>query len=262
MTAALLLGAFLLAASIAVYTVVAFRIHDRGGKVDASPLGLPDLFVFVALAGLFTALLLGSAGETSREITLKTLIFGIGFFGLIAAAIAGLLRYRGIRLREFMGLRQVAPGLVPTLALGFLLAAYPLIWMAGLLGSLQFGFDLQPQEMVLFYKAAWARGDHGQVIVTLFAAAICAPVIEEFIFRGYLYPALKRWAGILPAMALSAALFAAIHNNLLSLAPIFVLALCLTAAYEATGSLLVPMTMHALFNGTTLWIIMLQPTPA
>ena len=35
------------------------------------------------------------------------------------------------------------------------------------------------------------------------------------------------------------------------------LALCFVVAYEATGSLLVPMTMHALFNGAQLLFLYL-----
>ena len=34
--------------------------------------------------------------------------------------------------------------------------------------------------------------------------------------------------------------------------PLFVLGGCFTLAYEWSGSILVPMTMHALFNGITL----------
>ena len=37
-----------------------------------------------------------------------------------------------------------------------------------------------------------------------------------------------------------------------------VFALCLTLAYERTGSLLVPIGMHALFNFTSLSLIYLQ----
>jgi membrane protease YdiL (CAAX protease family) len=42
--------------------------------------------------------------------------------------------------------------------------------------------------------------------------------------------------------------FAASHMHLPSVAPLFVFALGLGLSYELTGSLLVPITMHALFN--------------
>ena len=50
----------------------------------------------------------------------------------------------------------------------------------------------------------------------------------------------------------SSLLFAAVHAHLPSFAPLFVLGTCFAIAYEWSGSILVPMTMHALFNGITL----------
>ena len=47
-------------------------------------------------------------------------------------------------------------------------------------------------------------------------------------------------------------LFAAVHAHIPSAAPLFVLGGCLTLAYEWSGSILVSMTMHALFNSLTL----------
>ena len=58
-------------------------------------------------------------------------------------------------------------------------------------------------------------------------------------------------AGIL----VNSALFAAIHLNSASLFPLFVLAVCFTLVYEATGSILVSMTMHSLFNLTTFLLL-------
>jgi membrane protease YdiL (CAAX protease family) len=48
--------------------------------------------------------------------------------------------------------------------------------------------------------------------------------------------------------------------NVPSLPGLFVLALCLTLAYEASGSLLVPIGMHALFNLSQLVALYVQAT--
>ncbi|MFL6529730.1 MAG: type II CAAX prenyl endopeptidase Rce1 family protein [Chthoniobacterales bacterium] len=42
------------------------------------------------------------------------------------------------------------------------------------------------------------------------------------------------------------------HAHLPSAAPLFVLGACFTIAYEWSGSIVVSMTMHALFNSMTL----------
>jgi membrane protease YdiL (CAAX protease family) len=83
-------------------------------------------------------------------------------------------------------------------------------------------------------------------------AIVIAPLAEEFFFRGFLYGVLKRYAGGLPALVFTAVAFALIHLHVPSLLPLFLLACVLTLAYELSGSLLVPMAMHSLFNAITL----------
>ncbi len=92
----------------------------------------------------------------------------------------------------------------------------------------------------------------------LLAGVILAPVCEEFLFRGFFYGVAKRYAGAPLSGFLTAALFAAFHASLTSLPGLFVLAVALTLAYERTGSLAVPITMHALFNAMSLGLLYLQ----
>ena len=49
-------------------------------------------------------------------------------------------------------------------------------------------------------------------------------------------------------------------RSLTSLPGLFLLAVALTLAYERTGSLPVPITMHALFNAISLGVMYLQAT--
>ena len=75
----------------------------------------------------------------------------------------------------------------------------------------------------------------------------------------------KRYFGAVPSGFLSCLLFAAFHTSLTALAGLFVLAVCLNLAYERTGSLLVPIGMHALFNFVSLLFLYTQaqfPLPA
>ncbi len=84
------------------------------------------------------------------------------------------------------------------------------------------------------------------LIVTL--AVAVAPLFEEFFFRGFAYPALKQRWGAGKALAAVSVVFALAHLHVPSMGPLFALALGLGLAYELTGSLLAPITMHALFN--------------
>jgi len=102
---------------------------------------------------------------------------------------------------------------------------------------------------LLFINALW--------LPIILLAVVVAPVTEELAFRGYLYGVIKRYLGAIPALVLSGILFALIHLNLPSFFPLLVLASVFALAYELSGSLLVPMTMHALFNAFSLILVLL-----
>ncbi len=100
-------------------------------------------------------------------------------------------------------------------------------------------------------KAWWLR-----IYLGLFTVAI-APVAEEFIFRGLLYPFVKQlgqprlaWFGV-------SFLFALIHWDAAAFVALFLLALVLTWLYEKTDSLLAPITAHAFFNAVNLILLLL-----
>ena len=88
-------------------------------------------------------------------------------------------------------------------------------------------------------------------MIIVFAVAI-APIVEEFVFRFFIYGVLKRYVGCLLGVILSSLLFAAAHAHFPSVVPLFVLGSCFAIAYEWSDSILVSMTMHSLFNSLTL----------
>ena len=100
-------------------------------------------------------------------------------------------------------------------------------------------------------KSWWTR-----VYVGAFAVVI-APVAEEFIFRGVLYPFVKQLGSPRYAFFGINAIFALIHLDAATLVPLFVLALALTWLYERTDNLLAPITAHSLFNAANLIVLCL-----
>ena len=112
--------------------------------------------------------------------------------------------------------------------------------------------DQRAVEVFAHAKSFWLRG-----YLALFAVVI-APVAEEFIFRGILYPFIKQlgwprlaWLGV-------SFLFALIHVNAPTFLPLFVLALALTWLYERTDRLIAPIVAHGLFNGANLILLFAQ----
>ncbi len=87
--------------------------------------------------------------------------------------------------------------------------------------------------------------------------AICtAPLVEETVYRGVLYPALRRALGTFVACFIVAGLFALVHvwqyrANVGVIAAITLLSLTLTLVRAQTGRLLPCLIIHTLFNFIT-----------
>lgn len=92
----------------------------------------------------------------------------------------------------------------------------------------------------------------GAFIISV-TAMLAAPITEELMFRGILFPcALKPQRSFWSAALLIGVLFATVHFHPASFLPLIALSLFFSAGYAQTGSILTPITMHALFNAASL----------
>ena len=97
-----------------------------------------------------------------------------------------------------------------------------------------------------------------QLIVQALAAVIFAPIVEELIFRGILYPAVKRTYNQKAALWGVSILFALTHMNFTVILPLTVLAIILTFLYETTRNLIAPIVAHSLFNAANFAYLIYQ----
>jgi membrane protease YdiL (CAAX protease family) len=222
--------------------------------------------VLITFFGGLAALAAMQQGSAAGSVTMKPeqVLPSSLLLLAVVAGVAGFLSFRGLRLREQFGMSasQVPRGLLWAVLL--LPAALPAIAATGMLSQMLLGGSAVEQELVQLFREVVARADQSTIWQLVFAGAIAAPVTEEFLFRGYFYGIGKRYFGAVASGLLTAVLFAACHANLAALPVLFVLALCLTLAYELTGSLWVPMGMHALFNSANLAMLYhqaSQPVP-
>lgn len=87
--------------------------------------------------------------------------------------------------------------------------------------------------------------------VAFFSAVVAAPLAEELVFRGLLQRVLQQALGLpVVAIVLTSLAFASIHQPWTLQPPVFVLSLVLGWAYFRSGSIVVPMVAHAVFNAT------------
>jgi len=174
------------------------------------------------------------------------------WFGLVgAAAVATVVRLYGIPLRRHFGPGPLSLPQLAGLSLWIALAVFvPLQLLAGgCQGVFQhFGWPTPAEPAVdLFLHAGGWR----QLALLFFAATVVAPFGEETLFRGFLQPLLRRQSPPWVAIAITALIFAGLHQHLLTLLPLFVFGLVLGFAYELSGSLLLCMAVHFWFNGFT-----------
>jgi len=242
-------------ASICVYLALIFQISARASPLGGAPtksFGLPEAIVAGALIFLFLRAIGASVSRSSVELNARDLLANLIFTVVMVLFIATFLKLRGIDLRSAAGffrlnfLRAVSMGTI------LLLAAYPLIALSEAVTQSLFGSGSSKQNVVELFSGS--RTIEQRIMIIVFAVAI-APVVEEFLFRFFLYGVLKRYFGRFLGITVNALLFAAAHTHFPSFVPLFVLGSCFTIAYEWSGSILVAMTMHSLFNTVSLTVL-------
>lgn len=85
-------------------------------------------------------------------------------------------------------------------------------------------------------------------IANIVLIAIAAPIIEETLFRGLLFSSLRTYFGLWTAIVISAAVFSALHFELIGFVPRLTLGIGLGYLYVKTGSLFPSIGLHGLNN--------------
>ncbi len=99
-------------------------------------------------------------------------------------------------------------------------------------------------------------------VATALVAVATAPLIEEVIYRGVLYPAIEKVTGMAFAIVVVSLLFAGIHvwqykDNIAVILVITALSFTLTMARALTGKLIPAFIIHLVFNGIQSVLIVL-----
>ena len=111
-----------------------------------------------------------------------------------------------------------------------------------------------------------ASGDTLIILLVVVTACVAAPIVEETVFRGLLYRHLRevsrKWAlglSVLFAVVVNSFIFAAIHPQGWTAIPVLMaLAIGFSWVREWRGSLIAPITMHAVNNGVISLVMLLM----
>ena len=224
-------------------------LSEKPWKPDAVLRLLIGLFACMSLGVLASSLI--SPGGESHSSDTRLLVFLIGSIsmhvgGLIVVFL--FLREHGVGWATAFGF--ASPGLGRTLLLAVLAGAIslPMTWLLANLAShamKQVHVEPVSQQVV---QAVQSSVDWNERIIFGAVIILLAPVVEELVFRGILYPVIKQRG--FPRLALwgTSFLFALIHANASTFFPLTSLAVILVLLYEATDNLLAPILTHSLFN--------------
>ena len=228
--------------------------HSRAGQT-------PDWPPWMAPAALFGALALTLVG--GLIVDLPAAAFGVNITSshipggleiadtvvqdlifILTAILFARMGGRTVRSWQF-GLRPPRLRLLWTvlLPLGLFVAflIFSVIW-AGIL-------DESTKEKILEQLGA----NEGTSLLLLSAALTCviAPICEEFLFRGFIFTALRNWKGMWPAAIITGLLFGGVHVGsapVVDLVPLAFLGFGLCLLYRITGSLYPCIAAHSLNN--------------
>lgn len=129
-------------------------------------------------------------------------------------------------------------------AIGMGLLCVPLAGFTNLLVQLLFGEMANPQlEALAPIGFSWSS-----LVVALLMTAVIAPILEELIFRGFLYRYLRERMPVRWAMWASAVIFASLHMIPELIPALAVVGFVLALVYERSQTVLAPIIAHGCFN--------------
>lgn len=118
--------------------------------------------------------------------------------------------------------------------------------------------DIQPL-VDLIAKYDWS-GPISPIILLGMSCVIGAPIIEELVFRGMIYPSLKRWLPRGYAIIITGAFFGVVHGNLAAVFPLIAFGSVLCIMRDRFG-LFTCIALHSLFNlHTFIWLYLAPNT--
>ena len=166
---------------------------------------------------------------------------------ILLGSVYGLLRVHNLRLSDLGLFPLTSRQVLREIFLGFLLVPFMAV-LNLLLLSLYIQFLRETPEVSQL--PAMLAGESSPFGNLLFAATVSlfAPLAEEILFRGLIFVWLFALVGPVPAAAVSAGFFAAVHLPLALIPLMFCFGLIAAWRFFVVGSLWAPILIHASFN--------------
>jgi hypothetical protein len=225
------------------------RSPDTTWPAWTAPLALVAGVVLATVAGLLLDIPLVVFGvkitssHTPPGVSLlDTVVQDVGF--VVVAVYFARLGGRAVRSWQF-GLRR------PGVGWGWASLLIVLLLVVFVVLTAVWAAAVHPKEDTKLLETLGSN--EGTVLLLLSAGLTCvvAPICEEFLFRGFIFTALRNWQGTLPAALITGLIFGGVHYGsapTLDLVPLAALGFGLCLLYRCSGSLYTSIAAHSLNN--------------
>jgi membrane protease YdiL (CAAX protease family) len=125
-------------------------------------------------------------------------------------------------------------------------------WASFFAVSAIYGLVVKPHDKQPLLTDIKSESDTLLIVGFAVLAIVCAPIAEEFFFRGFFYRALRSRFSVVVAAVMDGVLFGLIHydgsDSLVSLPVLATLGVVFCLVYEKTGTLYSTIALHSLNN--------------
>ncbi len=224
-------------------------LNDKPWRIDRVLRLLMGILACLALSILivqgYRSVLVGTGGVPPLWVTLTGTLTsqGIGFL-----LIDIFLRQHQMSWSEAFGLKSPNSGRGLLLALVVGMFVVPISWSLTKLSILIFEWLHLTPKVQDSVQALQMAESTAQRVYFAFVAILVAPIFEELVFRGILYPTIKRYGSMRLGLWASSIFFGMIHMSVPAFVPLTLLAVVMCLLYESTGTILAPIVTHAFFN--------------
>lgn len=255
-------------ATMGVYSLLARQFFRQPLQLPAAdairkrPLSSVCAFLVLGVTLLFALMAARQTKALQAGPSAAAMLMGaILYSGAMAATVFGCLTTSNMSFRSAFGVTETPWASAVGKGLRYGLEILPLVLLVSIgvscIGE-SLGFDMRTQEIFSCLGdpcvPGWVRA-----ALILFAVGV-APVLEELLFRGMLFPLALKGRTFLFGAVLTSLYFALMHLHAPSLLSLLLLSVGFSAGYASTGSILTPITMHAVFNLTGLLLFFSEIT--
>ena len=218
--------------------------------VLAAALALFAYLAILVIAGVVYGLALWLVGKGVSEDVTATVTYFSSIAGNVTA-LSGLCLILVAAKRKILPTLSLRPfpltAVIPCISLGFFYNVF-----ASTALTLAISCGAFSNSVVKSFEALYSESPMGNPVIYFLAVAVVTPIAEEVFFRSVSYRYMSNRMNKILAVVLSAVFFGIAHGNLIAFVYTFVLGIILAVLFEKSGSVLLPIVIHASFNASSL----------